>query len=189
MMARRGQVKRLMSDNGSNFVGANRALQSILKSLFISKEFQSDIMSYLTDQGIEWTFIPPSSPYKGGIWEAGVKSFKSHFKRVVGSLLITAEEMHTLLTLIESCLNSRPITPMSSDPNDLEPLTAGHFLIELRLRPRLNQIFKISPTTGFRVGSELKNYVNCSGSVGKRNICQVCSNETSGRDARKRRWT
>jgi hypothetical protein len=129
MMARRGKVKRLMSDNGSNFVGANRALQSILKSLFISKEFQSDIMSYLTDQGIEWTFIPPSSPYMGGIWEAGVKSFKSHFKRVVGSLLITAEEMHTLLTLIESCLNSRPITPMSSDPNDLEPLTAGHFLI------------------------------------------------------------
>ncbi|KAH0808728.1 hypothetical protein GEV33_014063 [Tenebrio molitor] len=140
MMARRGKVKRLMSDNGSNFVGANRALQSILKSLFISKEFESDIMSYLTDQGIEWTFIPPSSPYMGG------------------SLLITAEEMHTLLTLIESCLNSRPITPMSSDPNDLEPLTAGHFLIELRLRPRLNQIFKISPTTGFRVGSELKNY-------------------------------
>jgi hypothetical protein len=68
MMARRGKVKRLMSDNGSNFVGANRALQSILKSLFISKEFQSDIMSYLTDQGIEWTFIPPSSPYMGGIW-------------------------------------------------------------------------------------------------------------------------
>jgi hypothetical protein len=82
-------------------------------------------MSYLTDQGIEWTFIPPSSPYMGGIWEAGVKSLKSHFKRVVGSLLITAEEMHTLLTLIESCLNSRPITPMSSDPNDLKPLTAG----------------------------------------------------------------
>jgi hypothetical protein len=65
MMARRGKVKRLMSDNGSNFVGANRALQSILKSLFISKEFKSDIMSYLTDQGIEWTFIPPSSPYMG----------------------------------------------------------------------------------------------------------------------------
>jgi hypothetical protein len=126
MMARREKVKRLMSDNGSNFVGANRALQSILKSLFISKEFKLDIMSYLTDQGIEWTFIPPSSPYMGGIWEAGVKSFKSHFKKVVGSLLSTAEEMHTLLTLIESCLNSRPITLMSSDPNDLEPLTAGH---------------------------------------------------------------
>ena len=71
----------------------------------------------------------PRSAYIGGLWEAGAKSFKKHFKRVMGSLLITTEEMHPLLSLIDSCLNSRPLTPLSSDPKDLEPLTPGDFLI------------------------------------------------------------
>jgi hypothetical protein len=65
----------------------------------------------------------------GGIWEAGVKSCKHHFKRIVGNALLRYEELYTLLMLIESCLNSRPITPMSNDPHDLEALTPGHFLI------------------------------------------------------------
>jgi hypothetical protein len=43
--------------------------------------------------------------------------------------LFTYEEMYTCLTLIEACLNSRPITPLSSNPDDLSPLTPGHFLI------------------------------------------------------------
>jgi hypothetical protein len=43
--------------------------------------------------------------------------------------MLNFEEMYTLLAMIEACLNSRPITPLSNDPHDLTSLTPGHFLI------------------------------------------------------------
>jgi hypothetical protein len=127
MMARRGIVANLYSDNGTNFVGTDRELK---ETYFLLQQDKVDsIKCFLADRSINWHFIPPHSPHMGGIWEAGVKSCKYHFKRIVGNALLRYEELYTLLTLIESCLNSRPITPMSNDPHDLEALTPGHFLI------------------------------------------------------------
>ncbi|EZA51010.1 hypothetical protein X777_10515, partial [Ooceraea biroi] len=62
-------------------------------------------------------------------WEAGVKSCKYHLKRAMGNTLFTFEELTTLLVQIEACLNSRPLSPLSSDPSDLQPLTPGHFIV------------------------------------------------------------
>lgn len=42
---------------------------------------------------------------------------------------LTFEELNTIASRIEPILNSRPITPQSTDPHDLSPLTSGHFLI------------------------------------------------------------
>jgi len=58
-----------------------------------------------------------------------VKAFKSHLKRIADTCLLMIEEMQTLTVQIESILNSRPLTSLSNEPNDLSYLSSGHFLI------------------------------------------------------------
>ncbi|XP_065185956.1 uncharacterized protein LOC135816784 [Sycon ciliatum] len=42
---------------------------------------------------------------------------------------LSDEELHTALVHAEGLINSRPLTVISSDPNDLRPLTPQHFLV------------------------------------------------------------
>ncbi|XP_033222745.1 uncharacterized protein LOC117176601 [Belonocnema kinseyi] len=76
-----------------------------------------------------WRFNPPAALHFGGLWEAAVKSTKFHLHRVIGDSTLTFEEMTTLLTQIEACLNSRPLIAQSDDPTYISALTPGHFLI------------------------------------------------------------
>lgn len=57
-----------------------------------------------------------------------MKSCKYHLRRL-GNANLTYEEYSTLLAQIEAVLNSRPMYPLSTDPNDFLPLTPAHFLI------------------------------------------------------------
>lgn len=100
-----------------------------LHDLLQSDDHKSKVYTLLSDKQIEWRFIPPHSPHFGGLLEAAVKSFKRHLKRVVGNELLTFEQFNTLIIEIEVILNSRPLTLISSDPNDLLVLTPGHFII------------------------------------------------------------
>lgn len=125
-VARRGKPSHVYSDNGLNFVGANRELRELGNFLGQNENKLNDLYA---QQGVQWHFIPAQSPHFGGLWEAGVKSAKHHLKRVAGNAHFTFEELTTLITQIESVLNSRPLSPLSPDPNDHSPLTPAHFLI------------------------------------------------------------
>ena len=114
-VSRRGRVLDCWTDQGSNFLGFRNQLLEYAKQA-------SNKLS------IRWHLSPPLSPHFNGLAEAGVKSFKTHFVRVVGEQKLTIMEMTTLTCRIEAVLNSRPLSPSSSDPNDLQPLTPGHFL-------------------------------------------------------------
>ena len=126
--ARRGKPSLIMSDHGTNFVGANRELKEIDQFLQQQKT-QRKISEFCSNSSIRWKFIPERSPHFGGLWEAAVKAMKTHLKRVIGDTKLTFEELTMLLAQVEVCLNSRPLTPLPSTEDGIEVLTPGHFLI------------------------------------------------------------
>ena len=110
--ARRGTPSKILSDNGTNFIGARNDLLK-LNEVFESKNKDS-VVSFAEQRGTEWVTIPPRAPHFGGIWEAAVKSMKHHLRRVVGTQILHYEELSTILCQIEAVLNSRPLVPLSS---------------------------------------------------------------------------
>ncbi|XP_058817061.1 uncharacterized protein LOC131680357 [Topomyia yanbarensis] len=134
LVARRGKVVELHSDNATAFKGAPNALNRIYRMLKVDESDRNQIFDWCSDNEIRWKFIPPRAPHFGGLWEAAVKSAKTHLLKAIGNVNVAYEDMLTLLAQIEMCLNSRPLTPMPDDPSDLEVLTSGHFLVGSNLQ-------------------------------------------------------
>ena len=124
-VARRGKPTLLWSDHGLKFVGASRKLKEFAE--FLEQQRSQGVNSdYCSSQNIH---IPDPAPHFGGIWEDCVKSMKTHLRRFISNTRLTFEEFTTVLSQIEACLNSRPLSPMPNDDDGIEALTPGHFLI------------------------------------------------------------
>ena len=121
---RRGVPASYHSDNGTNFVGAQRELATCLENLN-----QHAIKEHLSRQPTKWYFNPPAAPHFGGVWERMVRAAKTALNAVLGNQWLTDEILLTALTLVENILNSRNLTPMSEDPTDPECLTPNHLLL------------------------------------------------------------
>ena len=76
----------------------------------------------------DWRFIAPRSPFWGGAWERLVRSVKTSLRKTIGNRCLKRQELEVTLCEVEDCINSRPITKVSSDPNVGGPLTPNHFL-------------------------------------------------------------
>lgn len=70
-MARRGQVKELRSDNGTNFVGAERELKRAIEGWNLEQ-----LNDTLSQKGIKWSFNPPTGSHHGRAWERLIRSIR-----------------------------------------------------------------------------------------------------------------
>jgi hypothetical protein len=127
LCSRRGVPKHVYSDCGTNFIKAAKSLKNEYEEfqLLLPPEFFNE-MGKLE---VQWHFNAPAWPTAGGIWERAVRSMKHHLRRVLGDQKLTYEEFSTLLTKIEACMNSRPLCPLTEDPEEFyNCLTPSHFL-------------------------------------------------------------
>lgn len=130
-ISRRGQVSVMRSDNGTNFVGAERELREALRNLDHNK-----IGNTMLQRGIKWIFNSPAASHQGGVWERQIRTVRKILNALLKEQTINDDSLHTIMCEVESIVNNRPITSTSEDPNDLEPLTPNHLLL-LKTQPSL----------------------------------------------------
>lgn len=120
----RGSPKKIFSDNGTNFVGAEAELRVFVQNLEDEK-----IEDTLTVRDIEWSFIPPGAPHMGGCWERYVRSIKSAISVILKEQFPKEEVLLTALYEAANVVNNRPLTNVSDDPKDLNPITPNDILM------------------------------------------------------------
>ena len=123
MVCRRGLPQRMLSDNGGNFIGADKELKELVFLLN-----QEKIKSSTANKGIVWDFNPPYTPHFGGANESMIKAAKRAIYAILGNVDVTDEELVTTFVGAEGLINSRPLTYQSSNPSEETPLTPNHFL-------------------------------------------------------------
>ena len=128
---RRGHPFQIISDCGTNFKGADKELSLCLQELK-----QERIGTYAARKNIQWRFNPPDAPHMGGAWERMVQAVKQPLKCILKNSLLTDVQLETVFSEVECIVNSRPLTAVSDDINDLEALTPNHFLLG-RANPNL----------------------------------------------------
>lgn len=139
--SRYGLPAKMYSDNATTFRAASKHLREMYDHLNSSMR-NDEVTDFMTNKGVEWSFIPARSPHHGGLWESAIKVAKQHLAKITVSYIFTFEELSTLIAEVAATMNSRPITPISNSPADYQPLTPAHLLIgrALTMVPEINQL-------------------------------------------------
>ena len=122
---RKSFAQKMISDNASAYLSAADELKQLFKSPSLKEAFSR--------RHVEWHFIPKRAPWYGGFWERLIGLTKNALTKVLGRAHITLSTLQTVIMEIEAVLNDRPITYVSSEVEDNEPLTSTHLLYGRRI--------------------------------------------------------
>ena len=120
--AQRGYPKMIISNNGTQMVGAEKELCEMIKGWDNTK-----VKEYCADRGMKWQFTTTLAPHQNICAEPMVKSIKTALKKAIGDTVLTLFELYTCIVEAATLVNQRPIGRIPNDhdegsylcPNDI----------------------------------------------------------------------
>jgi len=118
-------------------ISTQRALEIFMYRRGICQHIYSDnakcfqaIATYFQDKyHIRWTFNTPKAPWHGGHYERMMPLLKNPIKATFKKVILNYEVFCVIVAKLEAIANCRPITALTTNPNDPKPLTPSDFLI------------------------------------------------------------
>ncbi|XP_064647101.1 uncharacterized protein LOC135499959 [Lineus longissimus] len=124
LIARRSKPRRIRSDNGTNFRLGCKEIRNAIREWNDNHKTREDLLI----RGIEWNFNPPAASHMGGVWERQIRTVRAALNAILRGQVLDDERLDTLFAEVENVVNSRPLTPVSEDPTDLQALTPNDLL-------------------------------------------------------------
>lgn len=134
-LARRGPVRQIRSDCGTNIVGAKNELRKALTEM--DKARVKDYLLKNDCNWVEFQFNTPRSSHMAGSWERQIRTIRNALEPLLlkTGTHLDDESFRTFITEVENIMNSRPLSIENiCDPTSLEPLTPSHLLT---MKPKL----------------------------------------------------
>lgn len=127
LLARRGNVRKIISDPGTQLKGASTELKRWRKGWSMK-----ELIEYGADKGLEWEFIMADSQHQNGASEILVKLVKGVTKTLARAMGETRLSLNDLFTLLDECanlVNERPIGLKPNSQTDPEYLSPNSLLL------------------------------------------------------------
>ena len=104
-VARRGPIKHVYSNNGTNLVGDAHLLRASVESWN-----QSQMHKSLRQMKIDLTFNSPYASHSEGVWERMIRLVRQILLAVTPMQTLLDDDLATLFAEVEAIMNSRPLT-------------------------------------------------------------------------------
>lgn len=122
LIAIRGNVSQLHSDQGTNFMGAKGEFLKLMKGMD---------QEHVKELGCTFVMNPPASSHMGGVWERQIRTVRSVLTSILDKFAarLDSSSLRTFMYEVMAIVNSRPLTSEHiNDPVGPEPLTPNHIL-------------------------------------------------------------
>ena len=119
----RGTCKLMVSDQGTNFLGAKNQMESAVD--------EAQLQRYAESQDVQWDFITPGASHQGGAWERKVGAVKSVLNatlRLLHNQTLSRDELSTLFYEASAVVNNTPMWEVSTNLENPFPLTPSMLL-------------------------------------------------------------